>query len=110
MKIPFGKHKGKSLEHLLLVHPGYIIWILDRPNATDSMKEVQEEARKLITIFNKKRFVVKCNRAQCTRTATRCAMDRKTRKLYYWCAHCDPIQSKTRQEGLTLRYCLRICL
>lgn len=92
MYVTFGKHKGKSLEALVLKEPDYISWLLTQ-NATGPMLLAQNEVKALIAKFNKKPMKQKCNGKSCTSLATRITVYRDNVSPYWWCGNCDPYQT-----------------
>src|SRR5688572_23983774 len=102
MQITFGKHKGKSIEEVLLKHPDYIHWMLQQDNSYGAMKALQEETIRLIDVFDSKPFVEPCHGRNCTRIATRCTVYRDAvDNPYWWCDNCDPGQSGASEYKIT---------
>src|SRR5262245_22995737 len=88
MIITIGKYNGKSIEELLLKTPNYIIWMLGLEDPNGEMPFVIEEARKLIDIFDMKRFVDPCHGQGCSQPAIRCTVEPVSLRPTVWCNSC----------------------
>jgi hypothetical protein len=94
MVIKFGRHKGMSLEVLVLQHPDYAAWMLFKESANCMLAEARGEARRLIQIFDERPFVAGCQGQDpdCDRPATRGSVYKGTTGTFWWCDECDPYQ------------------
>jgi hypothetical protein len=90
--IPFGKYSGKSIELVVLKHPSYAAWLLGQTATTWTFREVQEELRRLIAIFDHKPLLKPCSAPDCASPATRATVYRGSTQIRWWCAACDPRQ------------------
>lgn len=91
MLVPVGKHKGKSVELLLLKESGYVQWLVQQ-NASGPLLALQAEAKRLIQKFDLKPFQMKCNGNNCSAPATRLSVYGNNISPYWWCDKCDPYQ------------------
>ena len=90
MQITFGKHKGKSVELVVLKDPAYIYWILQQTDhATGLLKKVIAEAWRLLHIFNQKPFRCKCMGQNCSTLATDITLYGNSLTPYWFCEKCD---------------------
>ena len=93
MQVTFGKHNGKSVGYLILKEPDYLMWLLKQPNSEGPMAKVKVEAIRLISIFNSKSFIRKCEGKNCqTPVSKYTTYTGSTSSLSYWCESCDPYQ------------------
>lgn len=93
MQVTFGKHKGKSVGYLLLKEPDYLKWLLEQPKSEGAMAKVKAEAIRLISIFNSKPFIRKCEGKNCQAPVSKYTTYRgSTSSISYWCDSCDPYQ------------------
>jgi hypothetical protein len=92
MLVTFGKHSGKSAEMLVLKHPDYAWWMLGVELPTAFLRQVQQELRRLIKVYNDKPIVVPCQAPDCGSTATRGSVSRGAVWPRFWCDECDPYQ------------------
>lgn len=88
MRMTFGKRKGMTIEELVLRDPNYIIWMLGLEDPQGEMPFVCEEVRKLIDIFDRKRFVNPCQGRDCPKPATRCTVSHHGLVPIVWCDTC----------------------
>ena len=103
MQVNFGKHRGKSVELLMLKQPDYIKWLLDQNAATGAMAAVRTYILQLITIFDAKPFVDKsCWASDCNNDATRFSVYFDNLKPFWWCDTCDPYQVGAPHGNLQL--------
>ena len=91
MLVPVGKHKGKSIELLVLKEPGYVHWLLQQ-SASSPLLAVQAEVKRLVQKFGTKPFQIKCNGNGCSAPATRLSVYGNNISPYWWCDKCDPYQ------------------
>lgn len=92
MKITFGKHKGKTVERLVLQEPGYINWLL-RQEALGKMSEVQLHAQNLVSMFDMKQITATCSASGCNRPAVLCTVySGNVHQIQWWCDQCNPCQ------------------
>lgn len=98
MMIEFGMHQGKQLAPLLIDEPGYIAWMLDRPDAKGKLREAQDAAIKMINHFQQKPYVVPCQTYCCEQPVTR-MFAQPGYRLRPWCGKCamDPGSSQSMQ-------------
>jgi hypothetical protein len=90
MKITFGKHEGKSVELVVLKDPAYVYWMLQQTNlATGLLKQVIDEAWRLLHIFNQKPFRCKCMGSKCSALATDITLHGNSVAPYWWCDNCN---------------------
>jgi hypothetical protein len=92
MLIQFGKHWGKSLEHVLLRDPDYVLWMLKQKEPSGPLARALREARRLIAVFDAKPVVRKCRGTGCRKPATRCSLYPANPRPLWWCDGCDPYQ------------------
>jgi hypothetical protein len=92
MKLTFGKHKGKSVETVVLKEPDYALWILSIEDAEEPLAHIRKEVQRLIDVFDSKPFVCKCYGCHC-RTATRFSLAHPSPSAYWWCDECNPRSS-----------------
>jgi len=103
MLVTFGKHKGKSLETLVIKEPDYIKWVLDQYAAEGPLAKLREEAVRLTSIFDNKPILRQCLGHQCTKRSVRfTAYTGVWSPLYYWCAKCDPYEQGALKGKLTV--------
>jgi len=89
MNISFGEHKGKSVAEVILKHPDYVKWVLEKNDATGELLTTQNEMIKLIDIFNSKPFTKKCRGNNCVKTSIMCTARKEDYSgLYWWCDKC----------------------
>lgn len=94
MQVTFGKHAGKSVGYLILKEPDYLKWLLKQQNLEGPMAKVKVEAIRLISIFNSKPFIRKCEGENCQAPVSKYTTYKgSTSSLSYWCGKCDPYQS-----------------
>ena len=93
MLMTSGKHKGKSFELIALKYPDILWDILSSEARSEKQRRVQAEAKRLVNVFNRRAFCVRCVGMDCERPATRCSI-RKSDVLspWWWCDACDPWQ------------------
>lgn len=91
MAIPFGKHRGLSVEVLLLRHPDYVVWMLAQEDASDLMARVQSRVRQAVAAFDRRPFVKRCGGSGCSRRATLCSVYCGTTQIRWWCEGCNPV-------------------
>jgi hypothetical protein len=84
-----GKHKGKSIELLVLKEPDYVKWVIEKQDVTGPLFTIKKEAERLITIFDDRAFLVKCMHCK-NKLATRVSLYQNSSNLYWWCEKCDP--------------------
>jgi hypothetical protein len=66
---------------------------LSQKDATGPMAIVQKEARRLISLFDKKPILKKCFGHNCSNIATRCTVyNINVEGPFWWCDTCDPYQ------------------
>ena len=89
MKLTFGKHKGKSVEIVVLKEPEYAMWILRKERAGEPLAHIRKEVRRLINVFDSKPFTCKCYGCH-GNTATRFSLAHPSPSAYWWCDECNP--------------------
>ncbi len=93
MKVTRGKHKSKTLEVVALTDPCYIQGLLLSKAGTEKQIMLQTEASRLIGVFDKNRYQLRCCGKGCDRTATRCTIYKsEIFSPWWWCDTCDPYQ------------------
>jgi hypothetical protein len=90
MKLTFGKHKGKSVEAVVLKEPEYALWILNQEAANEPLAHIKKEVRRLINVFDSKSFTCKCYGCH-FKTATKFSLAHPSPSAYWWCEKCDPL-------------------
>ena len=88
MKLTFGKHKGKSVETIVLKHPDYAMWLLSKTDAGEPLAHIRKEVARLIRFFDSKPFVYRCY--GCRKSATRFSLAHPSPTAYWWCDKCNP--------------------
>lgn len=89
MKLTFGKHKGKSVEIVVLKEPEYAMWILSKEDADEPLAHIRKEVQRLINVFDSKPFARKCYGCS-RRTTTRVSLAPPSPSAYWWCDECNP--------------------
>jgi hypothetical protein len=93
MIINFGKHRGKSVEWLVLKAPDYLKWILEQSAPTGNLASVKAEALRLVLLFDGKQITKECCGSNCRNTAIQfTAYVGNPSLIYAWCDTCDPYQ------------------
>ena len=93
MEVTFGKHKGSSVEFLVLKQADYVTWLLEQTDAYGALQRVRKHAKGLILSFDAKRVLKKCY-GRCDKVATYCTVySDNVLQPYWWCDTCDPYQS-----------------
>ncbi len=94
MLVNFGKHKGKSVEWIVLKEPDYIKWVLDQPDPNGNLETIMTEALSLILVFDAKPIVKACHGSNCNKPAVRfTAYEGNSSSIFTWCEACDPYQT-----------------
>lgn len=101
MKMQFGKYIDKPVELLVLKEPQYIHWLLQQ-NASGSMLTAQNEAKRLIKIFDQKPFHADCYGNECSAKATCLSLYSTNISPFWWCANCDPYQAGAMDGKLNI--------
>jgi hypothetical protein len=101
MQIYIGKHKGKSVEQIVLRHPNYIEWLLNE-SPSGELRKIQQHALVLLQHFDGKTMVRKCQGSDCNRQATRMASYKRSASLSLWCRHCHPYQTGASANTLDI--------
>lgn len=100
MKFPFGKHRGKSFELLMLKEPDYILWVLS--NVKDK-PAVTAEIHRLMGKFDSKPVLRQCMGSKCKATASYCTVYQgNVVSPVWWCDNCNP-HSKGANAGKLYR-------
>lgn len=100
MVISFGAQRGKTAEEILIKEPFYVQYVLNEP-AHGPLLSLKKELLRLISIFDKKKFVVKCR--SCGKLATRgSAYRRNPNPLFFWCDDCDITSWGATRHKLTV--------
>lgn len=92
MILQFGKHRGKSVERVVLYEPDYALWALGQEATSVGFDELQDEIRRLIRDFDNKPFTQVCMGDDCENTATRGTTYDGSNSLFWWCDECSPTQ------------------
>ena len=86
----FGKHRGKSVELVVLKFPDYAAWMSRKKNKSGGLQEAMSLIRKLVKRFDSKPFVVKCSGQDCENLATRCSVYKdNVVDPAWWCDECN---------------------
>jgi hypothetical protein len=88
MKLRFGKHKGKSVETIVLKHPDYAMWLLSQTDAGEPLAYIRKEVARLICVFDSKPFICRCY--GCHKIALRFSLAHPSPSAYWWCEQCSP--------------------
>jgi hypothetical protein len=95
MRFKSGNHEGETTEEVLLKHPDFAQWTIQRypesPHGRAFIRLTQE--------FDDKPFTEDC-REECGRKATRATACRDSSGLYFWCDECDPFSTGARQVAV----------
>jgi hypothetical protein len=89
MLLTFGKHFGRLLEAVVLKEPAYVRLMLSYEGANGPLARAQEEALRLIEIFDARPFLLPCTNPDCHRTATCCWLFYYSFSPKWWCGKCD---------------------
>jgi hypothetical protein len=92
-KLTFGKHQGKTVSELVFTQPGYISWILDKPDCMGALLGFQKSAQSLVAHFNAKPMTCYCRGQGCIAPASRASVYKGTLDSMYWCDDCNPYQT-----------------
>lgn len=101
MKALVGKHKGKSMEELVLKQADYIDWIFGQ-SPSGPLLAMQVEAKGLVHKFDSKPFTARCLSSACGRPATRLSVYGNSISPYFWCDTCDPYEQGANQGKLQI--------
>ncbi len=74
MIVSFGKHRGATVETLVLDEPGYVVWMSSQSDTTADFDRFVREAQRLIQVFERKPFTARCEWCACTDVATCCVL------------------------------------
>ena len=98
MIITFGKHKGKSLELVVIKWPDYVRWMIKQENPAGPLSRLRDGVTDLVETFDAKPLQRDCH--GCHRIATRCSVpgDNPTSVLF-WCDDCDPLLRRRCPRG-----------
>lgn len=102
MIVTFGKHRGESVEALVLREPRYVAWMLSTTDPTGALVQVGAEARRLIGVFNRKPFTERCSHKGCDAVAALGTVYRSNVQLVCWCDQCDPCSAGADPGKLTV--------
>jgi hypothetical protein len=103
MIIPIGKHKGKSVEWLVLNKPDYVKWVLELPAPYGALAAIKSQALRLISLFDSKHIVKPCTNRNCSRAAIQFSGYKGNPWCYYaWCDTCDPYRAGAAPWKLTI--------
>src|SRR5262249_945153 len=91
MLILFGKHRGKTVEYLVLREPDYVQWMLKQQEPTGPLARAVQEARRLIAAFDAKPVARGCCGTGCGKPATRCSLHVVNFRSLWWCDDCEPL-------------------
>lgn len=97
MKIPFGMHRGQTVEDVLLDRPDYVIWMLSQHDADGWVARFQKPAREAIAAFNRCRFERRCLNGSCGKRATTGSVVQGSSTVQFWCTRCNPAPSRTER-------------
>lgn len=89
MTVPFGKHKGKPVELLLLKEPDYVHWLFQQHDESASLLRLKEKARSLFRKFDQKPFQRTCMGSQCSALATGITFYESNLAPFWWCGKCN---------------------
>lgn len=93
MRITSGRHKGKSLELIVLKDPEFIWDLLSSEAKDEKQRRFRTEASRLVATFNRRAFCVRCVGRDCARLATRFTIYMsEVHAPWWWCDTCDPWQ------------------
>ena len=101
MLIPFGRHKGKSVEWVMLKDPSYTHWVLNEPNPQGKLIDVKNEILRLMYIFDCKPFIRECTGCK-ERLATRASLCDDNPIPWWWCNECEPDLLLTRKDRIDM--------
>jgi hypothetical protein len=93
MMLTFGKHHGKLLETLLIQEPAYVAWMLGCESPSGPLAQAQQEAVRLIRLFDCRPLREQCSGSGCGRRATRASVYIGSVSPRWWCEECDPYQA-----------------
>jgi len=95
MRFKSGNHEGETTEEVLLKHPNFAQWTIERypesPRGQAFIRLSQE--------FDEKPFTADCHE-KCGLKATRATACRDSSGLYFWCDECDPFSTGARQVAV----------
>jgi hypothetical protein len=86
------RHRGQSVETLVLDDPAYVRTLLGELEAGGPLAGVVARARRLIAVFDARPLVVPCQGPGCTERATRGCVYQGAVRPTWWCARCDPYE------------------
>ena len=98
-----GKNKGKPLELVALKDPCFIQDVISSNAKGREQMALRAEARRLVDVFNRRTFGVRCHGRDCDRTATRCSIYKSdVFNPLWWCDSCDPYQYGAGQHRIQI--------
>jgi hypothetical protein len=74
MRMPFGRHEGKSIEIMVIKFPDYLQWAAGPRGPQEALAAELAEARRLVELLDQKEFTVRCFGKSCLSRATRLAI------------------------------------
>jgi hypothetical protein len=90
MLISFGKHRGRSVETLVLKEPDYVQWMLSQQDPSDAFAEACEHACLLIERFDAKPLRGLCSSPGCERPPAFASVAANGYRPVWCCELCDP--------------------
>ena len=90
MILTFGKHRDKTIDHILFSNPAYIQWMITHPQPAGRLITAQQAARKAVTTFDSQPFTSPCSGRDCENTATGVIVTREPTIMLPSCPSCIP--------------------
>jgi hypothetical protein len=90
MTLTFGKHRGKTVEEVMIEEPGYIAWALNVVGATGKLQAARGEMIRLVRLFDEAPLLVSCRREGCQNRATRFSVYLGSPQPWSFCDQCEP--------------------
>jgi len=98
-----GKHKGKSIAHVVLSEPLYIAWLRSQP-PNERYASQRHDVEATLTAFDAIPFLTRCqrrrNHTQCANPANYATTHEGGHDLTFWCDNCTP--NRHRAVGTAL--------
>jgi hypothetical protein len=103
--IPFGKHKGKRLEKVVIFYPDFLYWM--ESVGFNGYPDVCSALNEFVDAFDAHPFKNavcsgKVEGVPCTRPVSQFSIYKNTAVPMFWCEKCDPCQYGTSSEKLTI--------
>ena len=86
------KHKGRSVEMVIIKDPQYVKWVLETTNVSGPLLSVREEMIRLLNVFDGKVLTKKCQGLDCNNVATGASVYKDNPNPMWWCNECDPYE------------------